>query len=98
MTASSAWDHFTANWKTTVAGLLNTIVALTAAGFFAPNPIINTKVSGYLLAISGMANILLHVIMADGTQTTVNLPANAAPMQINVPPNSTTTVKTPEKP
>jgi hypothetical protein len=97
VTASSALEHFTANWKTTVAGLLNTIVALTAAGFFAPNPIINTKVSGYLLAISGMANILLHVLMEDGTQTTVNMPPTAAPMQMNIPPNSTTTVQTPQK-
>jgi hypothetical protein len=98
VTVSSALEHLQENWKTTLAGFLNTVVALTAAGLFAPNPFINTKLSGYLLAFSGMANIVLHVIMADGTQTTVNLPASAAPMQMTVPAGSTATVKTPEKP
>lgn len=62
-----AWlyDHLIVHWKTTLAGILSTIVSLSAAGFFAPNPFINTKVAGVFLAISGMARIALGVMMKD---------------------------------
>lgn len=59
------YDHFILNWKSTLAGVLNTIVSLAAAGFFAPNPFINTKVSGYAFAASGMSRIALGVMMKD---------------------------------
>lgn len=98
MTVSSALDHLKDNWKTTLAGFLNTVVALSAAGFFAPNPFINTKLSGSLLALSTMANILLHVIMADGKTTNLTLPASGPSLNLNVPPGSTAAIKTPEKP
>jgi Ni,Fe-hydrogenase I cytochrome b subunit len=61
------YDHLIVHWKTSLAGVLSTIVSLTAAGFFAPNPFINTKVSGYAFAASGMARIALGVIMKDKT-------------------------------
>lgn len=70
------------NWKTTLSGILTTIVALSAAGFFAPNPFINTKFSGYLLAISGMANVLLHVMMNDAPPS----PPPATPPTPPTPP------------
>jgi hypothetical protein len=62
-----AWlyDHLIVHWKSTMSGLLTTIVALSAAGFFAPNPFISTKVSGVFLAISGMAKIALGVMQKD---------------------------------
>lgn len=62
-----AWlyQHLVVNWKTTLSGVLTTIVALSAAGFFAPNPFINTKLSGGFLALSGMARIALGVIQKD---------------------------------
>jgi uncharacterized membrane protein HdeD (DUF308 family) len=53
------------NWKSSLAGILSTFVAMTAAGFFAPNPFINTKVSGYAFAASGMARIVLGLITKD---------------------------------
>jgi hypothetical protein len=100
MSAQATLDHLAKNWKTTLAGFLNTIVALSAAGAFAPNPIINTKVSGYLCGIAATSNLVLHVIMKDGTQTTVNLPPNSAPAQINIPAGSQvkqeTTIATPK--
>jgi hypothetical protein len=62
-----AWlyDHLIVHWKTSLSGVLTNIVALTAAGFFAPNPFINTKLSGYAFAVSGMARIALGVMMKD---------------------------------
>lgn len=94
MSLQATLDHATKNWKTTLAGFLNTIVALSAAGAFAPNPLINTKVSGYLCAVATMSNLTLHIMMRDGTQTTVNLPANSAPMQMNIPAGSQVTQET----
>lgn len=70
-----AWlyDHLIVHWKTSLSGVLTNIVALTAAGFFAPNPFINTKLSGYAFAVSGMARIALGVMMKDpGTPTTAS--------------------------
>jgi hypothetical protein len=90
----TVFDHAVKNWKTSLAGVLNTIVALSAAGAFAPNPLINTKLSGYLCAVAGISNLILHVVMKDGTHTTVNLPAGAAPAQLNIPPGSQVTQET----
>jgi hypothetical protein len=98
MTASSTLQHLAQNWKTTLAGVLNTVVALSAAGFFAPNPFINTKLSGYFLAASTMANIVLHVMMLDGNTTNLTLPTSGAGLNMNIPAGSTASVKTPEKP
>lgn len=53
------------NWKSTLSGFLTVVVALSAAGFFAPNPFINTKLSGMFMAASSMARILLGVIQID---------------------------------
>jgi uncharacterized membrane protein HdeD (DUF308 family) len=62
-----AWlyDHLIVHWKSSLSGILSTVVSLTAAGFFAPNPFINTKVSGICFAISGMARIALGVMTKD---------------------------------
>jgi hypothetical protein len=62
-----AWmyQHLIVHWKSTVSGVLTTVVALSAAGFFAPNPFINTKLSGACLALSGMARIALGVMQKD---------------------------------
>ena len=82
------------NWKTTLAGLLNTFCALAAAGALAPNPYISTKVSGILLALVVPANVILHSLMSDVPTTTVNVPPGATGTTVNVPPASTTTVQT----
>jgi uncharacterized membrane protein HdeD (DUF308 family) len=59
------YERAIVNWKSSLAGILSTVVSLTAAGFFAPNPFINTKVSGYAFAASGMARILLGLLTHD---------------------------------
>lgn len=62
-----AWlyEHLLVNWKSSIGGVLNSIVALSTAGFFAPNPFINTKLSGIFMAISMMARIALGVMTKD---------------------------------
>lgn len=79
-------DTLVKNWKTSLAGVLSTVVAMSAAGMFAPNPFINTKVSGYLLAASGAARILLGFFQTDGVQ--VQVPSSSTIQQ-------TTTIQTP---
>lgn len=75
MGISSALKNIAKNWKTTLAGMLSTLVSLSAAGFFAPNPFISTKVSGYCFAATAMARILLGLIQKDGgSQVNVGLP------------------------
>lgn len=66
--------HLSQNWKTTLSGFLTTFCAMAAAGAFAPNPFINTKVSGILLAIAGVGNIWLHITMVDAKPTTPPAP------------------------
>lgn len=75
------------NWKTTLAGILSTFVAISAAGFFAPNPYINTKVSGILLFISGIARVVLGTMQKDAQPTPTPTPVTpvAAPA-VPVPP------------
>jgi hypothetical protein len=75
MTIRGVFQHVAKNWKTTLAGMLSTLVSLSAAGFFAPNPFINTKVSGYCLAATAMARIALGLLQKDGgSQMNVALP------------------------
>lgn len=59
------YNRLVLNWKSTLGGFLTVIVALSAAGFFAPNPFINTKLALAFTSISGMAKILLGVLSED---------------------------------
>ncbi len=94
---NSFWNHLKNNWKTTLSGVLTAIIGLSAVAS-TPNPWIPSSAGVKILGAAALAKIILGVIQNDGTQTTVNLPANSAPMTMNVPPGSTTTVQAPEKP
>ena len=65
MNWNGIWASLKANWKTTLSGVLTTMVALSAAGFLAPNPYVNTKVSGWFAFLSGTAKIILSVMQKD---------------------------------
>jgi hypothetical protein len=73
------------NWKSTVAGILNPIIAMGAAGLFAPNPWISTKTAAGLLWISSAARIFVGLVQTDGIQ----IPGGSKVSQ-------TTTVETPK--
>jgi hypothetical protein len=97
VTASSVLTHVTKNWKTTLSGMLSAVIGFSAVAS-TPNPWIPSSVGIKILGAAAISKILLGMIQTDGTQTTVNLPPTGAPLNMTVPPGSTATVQTPEKP
>ena len=96
MTASSVLTHIAKNWKTSLSGMLSAVIGFSAVAS-TPNPWIPSSVGIKILGAAAISKILLGMLQTDGTQTTVNMPPSSAPMQMNIPPNSTTTVQTPQK-
>ena len=74
------------NWKSSLAGILSTIVALAAGGMFAPNPWISTKTSAGLLFLSGSARIVLGLLQTDAPQPGPSLPSPLEPSTPSTPP------------
>lgn len=98
MSLRTSLSHAAKNWKTTVSGILTAVIGLSAA-VVAPNPWINSALAAKILGAGVIAKVILGTIQHDGSQTTVNLPANAAPVQMNIPAgstvNQTTSIETP---
>jgi hypothetical protein len=99
MNLKATLSHVTTNWKSSLSGLMSAIIGFSAVAS-TPNPWIPSSIGIKILGAAAIAKVILGLIQTDGTHTTVNLPANSAPMQVNIPPSSTvtTTVSTPEKP
>lgn len=99
MSLKTTLEHVSKNWKTTLSGVLTSVIGLSAVAS-TPNPWIPSSLGIKILGAAAIAKILLGLIQTDGTQTTVNLPANSAPVQMNIPAgstvNQTTSIETPE--
>lgn len=59
------YDRFIVNGKSTWGGILTVVVALSAAGFLAPNPYVNTKLSGAFSGLSILAKVILSIMTND---------------------------------
>jgi hypothetical protein len=99
MNLQTVVGHVTKNWKTTLSGMLSAVIGFSAVAS-TPNPWIPSNLGIKILGAAAISKILLGMIQTDGTQTTVNLPAGAAPAQINIPADSQikqeTTITTPK--
>lgn len=97
MSLQATLDHARKNWKTTLSGVLTSIIGLSAVAS-TPNPWIPSSLGIKILGAAAIAKVVLGLMQTDGSQTTVNLSANSAPPQINIPAGSkleqTTTIQT----
>jgi hypothetical protein len=98
MSVQTVVGHIAKNWKTSLSGFLSAVIGFSAVAS-TPNPWIPSNVGIKILGAAAISKILLGMIQTDGTHTTVNLPANSAPMKLNIPPGSEvkqdTTITTP---
>lgn len=60
-----ALKHVVKNWKTTLAGILTSVIGLSAAAV-APNPWISSAIAGKILGAGVIAKVILSVIQKDG--------------------------------
>lgn len=88
MNVKSTLAHIKKNWKTSLSGCLSAVIGFSAVAS-TPNPWIPSSLGIKILGAAAISKILLGVIQTDGSQTTVNLPANSAPVQMNIPAGST---------
>ena len=59
------YDKFITNGKSTWGGILTVIVGASTAGFLAPNPYVNTKLSGAFAGLSILAKVILSIMTKD---------------------------------
>ena len=76
------------NWKSSLAGILSTIVALAAGGMFAPNTWSSTKTSAGLLFLSGSAGIVLGLLQTDAPQPGPTIATPFEPTTPSTPPTT----------
>jgi hypothetical protein len=57
-------DHIRDNWKTSVSGILTSIIGLSAVAS-APNPWINSGLGQKILGASAIAKVVLSVLQKD---------------------------------